>query len=130
MHDLDQTTEQVATAVIGAALAVHRELGPGYLEGVYECAMRIELARREVPFVSQHAVRVTYQGVEVGEGRVDLIAADRVIVELKAVDELAPIHEALLLSYLKCTGLQLGLLLNFNTPILKSGIKRIIHSKP
>ena len=118
--------DRLASATIGAAIEVHRQLGPGYLESIYEEALSIELDARRIPFARQVPVAVTYKGHAVGEGRLDLLIAGNLIVELKAVDALAPIHVAQVLSYLKATGHPLGLLMNFNVPTLKSGIKRIV----
>ena len=121
-----QHIDRLAHAVIGAALEVHRCLGPGFLESVYEDALCVELSARRIPFARQHPIAVEYKGHAVGECRLDLLVGDLLIVELKAVDELAPIHQAQLMSYLKATGLPLGLLINFNVPVLKRGIKRIV----
>src|SRR3954447_2509422 len=96
--------------VIGAAIAVHRTLGPGFLESVYEEALCIELQERGIPFVQQSPAAVLYKGRLVGEGRLDLLVGDALIVELKAVEALAPVHTAQLISYLKSTGCHLGLL--------------------
>ena len=128
-HDsgLDERTEAVARDVIGAAIEVHSELGPGFPESVYESALCIELAERRIPFVRQHVIRVTYRGHDIGEGRVDLIVDDRVIVENKAVEALTPVHEAQVHAYLKATEIRLGLLINFNVKRLKAGLRRIIH---
>jgi GxxExxY protein len=120
--------DQLARAVIGAAIEVHRALGPGYLESVYEEALGIELKLRGIPFVSQVPVGVAYKGCQIGEGRLDILVDNILIVELKAVEALAPIHMAQVISYLKMTGLKLGLLINFNVPVLKEGIKRVIRS--
>jgi len=112
-------------AVIGAGIAVHRALGPGLSEEIYEKALCVELTKRAIPFVCQHLVRVEYSGVEVGEFKVDLIVDGCLVVELKAVESLAPVHTAQVIAYLKCARLQRGLLINFNVNTLKSGIKRI-----
>ena len=120
--------EQLAHRVIGAALEVHKALGPGFLETVYEEALCIELELQDIPFKRQYEVESTYKGRQVGMGRLDLIVGDKLIVELKAVDLLAPVHTAQVLSYLKATGFSLGLLINFNVPILKEGIKRVVLS--
>ncbi len=120
--------DEMAHMVIGAAIEVHRVLGPGFLESVYEEAMCIELQLRKISFKRQVPVAVNYKGHSVGESRLDLLVGDQLIVELKAVDALAPIHSAQVLSYLKMTGHHLGLLINFNTPVLKDSIDRIIHS--
>lgn len=120
--------DRLARAVLDAALEVHRHVGPGFLESVYEEALGIELALREIPFERQRPISVAYKGHRVGEGRLDLVVGGMLLVELKAVEALAPIHTAQVISYLKTTGLPLALLINFNVPILKQGIQRIILS--
>ncbi|HLG13366.1 MAG TPA: GxxExxY protein [Blastocatellia bacterium] len=121
--------DRLAYAVIGAAIEVHRVLGPGYLESVYEEALCLELARRRIPFTRQVAIAVAYKGDIVGEGRLDLLVGGILVVELKAVEALAPIHTAQVISYLKTTGHPLGLLINFNVVVLKDGgIRRIVLS--
>jgi GxxExxY protein len=113
----------------GAAIEVHRELGPGLLESAYEAAFCYELTLRKIPFVRQKAMAVMYKGIEIDCGyRIDVLADDRVIVELKAVDKLLPIHEAQLLTYLKLSNLSLGLLINFNVQVLKNGIRRLANN--
>jgi GxxExxY protein len=114
--------------VIGAAIEVHRVLGPGFLEEVYQEALIIEFLWRGIPHEFEKFVTVNYKGHEVGKGRLDFLVANCLVVELKAVQNLAPIHEAQVLSYLKMTNYPLGLLINFNVPLLKDGIKRIILS--
>ena len=118
----------MARRVIGAAIEVHRALGPGYLESVYEEALAYEFSLNKIPYERQVKVKVAYKGHSVGEGRLDPLVAKMLPVELKAVDALAPIHQAQIISYLKMTGLQLGLLINFNVLLLKQGIKRVIFS--
>ena len=120
--------DRLAYGVIGAAIEVHRVLGPGFLEAVYEQALVLELQYRGILFRRQVSVAINYKGQLVGEGKLDLLVDDALIVELKAVEKLAPIHSAQVISYLKMTGHPLGLLINFNVPILKEGIKRIILS--
>ena len=120
--------DDLARKVIGAAIEVHRELGPGYIESVYEEALVYEIDLNHIPYERQVKVTVAYKEHAVGEGRLDLLVAKILPVELKAVEALAPIHQAQLISYLKMTGLQLGLLINFNVPLLKQGIKRVIFS--
>jgi len=126
----EPTTELDALAyvVIGAALEVHRTLGPGFLGSVYEEALCIELTQREIPFERQVSCSVQYKQHRIGVAKLDLIVGGKLIVELKAVDSLAPIHVAQLLSYLKMARLHLGLLINFNVPELRHGIKRLINS--
>ena len=118
----------LANAVIGAAIEVHRSLGPGYLESVYEEALGIELSDRMIAFQRQHPISVLYKGKTVGEGRLDLLVGDRLIVELKAVETLLPVHKAQVISYLKASRLHLGLLVNFNASVLRDGIQRVVYS--
>ena len=121
-----EEVDRIAHAVIGAAIEVHRELGPGYQESVYEEALCIELGLRGIASSRQRAVSVQYKGHAVGAGKVDLVVEDRLIVELKAVEELHPAHVGQVISYLKATGLRLGLLLNFGAATMKEGIKRVV----
>ena len=118
--------EAAATAVIGAAIEVHRHLGPGFLESVYEEALSAEMRLRQIPFVRQAIIEVGYKGVAIGEGRLDFLVAGCLVVELKAVDQLAPIHTTQVVSYLRALQLHLGLLLNFNVSRMISGIKRVV----
>ncbi len=124
----DEELDALAHAVIGAAIEVHRHLGPGYLEGVYEDALAVEFGLRGIVFERQKPIAVEFKGVPVGEGRLDFLVEERLIAELKAVEELAPIHRAQVLSYLRTTGPSLGLLINFNVTTLRNGIKRVILS--
>ncbi|WP_172358913.1 MULTISPECIES: GxxExxY protein [Thermoleptolyngbya] len=120
--------DEISGQVIGAAIAVHRELGPGLLESVYEACLVHELRQRGVQIEQQIPQPVIYKGLQLECGyRLDLLVENRVIVELKAVETLLPIHEAQLLTYLKLRQLRLGLLINFNVPILKHGIKRLLN---
>ncbi len=128
MEEPSPEVDGLAHEVIGAAIEVHRLLGPGYLESVYEEALCVQLRLRGIPFARQSPVAVDYKGETVGESRLDLVVGNCLIVELKAVDALAPIHSAQLISYLKATGQKLGLLINFNVPALKNGIKRMLLS--
>lgn len=107
---------------------MHRILGPGYLESVYEEALAVELAERGMSFKRQSAVTLSYKGREIGMSRLDLVVGDKVIVEIKAVDALAPVHRAQLISYLRAIGLELGLLINFNQHALKDGIRRVVNT--
>ena len=120
--------DALARRVIGAAIEVHRILGPGYLESVYEEALAVELSIQGVGCDRQSPVNIEYKGQAVGEGRLDLLVADSLVVELKTVDHLLPIHHAQVLSYLKATRSQIGLLINFNERVLREGIKRIVFS--
>lgn len=115
-----------ATVVVDAALEVHRLLGPGFLESVYEEALCAELRSRGIPFERQKTFAVDYKGEKIGEGRMDLEVAGCLVLEIKAVEKLAPVHTAQVLSYLKATGYRLALLINFNVALLKEGIKRVV----
>ena len=127
MDEEEEGRDPLSSAVIGAAIEVHRLLGPGLLESIYQRALCHELALRGIPFRSQHPVRVSYKRVELGDDlKLDILVADRLIMELKAVDRLLPLHESQLITYLKLTSLQTGLLLNFNVRLLKDGTKRIV----
>ena len=119
---------KITKNIIGAAIAVHRALGPGLLESAYEACLAYELVDRGLSVERQKALPVVYRGVKVDCGyRIDLLVENVVIVELKAAERLDPIHEAQLLSYLKLSGCKVGLLINFNVKILKSGIRRFIN---
>jgi len=124
--ELEPALNNLAEMVIGAAIEVHRSLGPGFLESVYEEAICIELNLRHIPFVRQKAIGVSYKGHLVGEGRLDILIEDCLVIELKAVEALLPIHTAQLLSYLKTTHYRLGLLMNFNVAALKQGLRRVV----
>ncbi len=113
--------------IIGAAIEVHSALGPGLLESVYETCLCYELGLRSIEFERQKPLRVVYRGVELDCGhRVDLLVSGAVVVEIKALDELLPIHDAQVLTYLKLGGWSVGLLINFNVRLLKDGIKRLV----
>jgi GxxExxY protein len=114
--------------VIGAAIEVHRNLGPGFFELIYEEALCVELGLRGIQFRRQVEVPIVYKAVEIGRPRLDLVVEDRVVVELKAVESVSPLHKAQLLSYLKAGGFKLGLLLNFNVRFLRDGVTRIIDT--
>ena len=118
----------LANKVIGAALEVHRALGPGYQECVYEEALAFELRCANIPFERQKPFRVGYKGHTVGEGRTDLLVDGKLVVELKAIERLQSVHKAQVISYLKATACQVGLLINFNESLLRSGIQRVIYS--
>ena len=125
-----QELNQLTDKVIGAAIDVHRILGPGYQESIYEEALAFELRRSGVEFERQKAFSVKYGEHVVGEGRVDLLIDGRLVVELKAVEKVQPVHRAQVISYLKAMSCQLGLLINFNENLLRSGVHRIIYSDP
>ena len=122
-----QETERAARAAVDAAYKVHHALGPGLLESVYEACFAYELRQRGLDVRTQVALPVVYEQVRVEAGlRLDLLVEHRLIIEVKAVEAVHPVHEAQLLTYLKLTGHRLGLLINFNVPFIKQGIKRII----
>jgi len=117
--------------VIAAAIEVHRELGPGLLESTYEACLAYELTQRGLNVNRQAELPVVYRGVKLDCGyRMDLLVEDRVVVEVKSVQALQPVHEAQLLSYLKLSGRHVGLLINFNVELLKLGIRRLVHDFP
>lgn len=121
------TDAEISQQVIGAAIAVHRELGPGLLESMYEACMTVELLERGLDFLRQHPVPMAYKNAVLDCGfRIDFYVENRLIVELKAVESLQGIHEAQLLSYLRATRCRYGLLLNFNVRYLKEGIRRMV----
>jgi GxxExxY protein len=114
--------------VIGAAIEVHKALGPGLLESAYEECLCLELKLRGIQFERQVDLPIEYKGTKVDCAyRMDIVADDQLIVELKSCEKLLPIHQAQLLTYLKLTGLKVGLLINFNVPILRQGIKRLAN---
>jgi len=122
---MEERFKEITGAIIGAAIDVHRVLGPGLLESAYEACLAFELTERGLQVARQKELPVIYRDVHLDCGyRIDLLVENVVVVELKAIDQLAPIHEAQLLSYLKLSGCPIGLLINFNVEFLKDGIKR------
>jgi GxxExxY protein len=122
---------RITESIIGAATSVHRALGPGLLESAYEACLTFELAQRGLKVERQKPLSVVYREVKLDCGyRLDLLVQEAVIVEVKAVDRLMPIHQAQLLSYLKLSGCKVGLLINFNVTVLKNGIRRIVNDFP
>jgi len=118
-------SHEITDTVIGAAIEVHRALGPGLLESAYEECLCRELSLRGLSFQRQVPLPVSYKGVKLDCGyRIDLIVSESVIIEIKAVDQLEPVHEAQLMTYLKLSNIHVGLLVNFNVPLLKQGIVR------
>lgn len=119
---------EISEIIIGCAIEVHKALGPGLLESTYEVCLIHELSKRGLRVEKQVAVPVIYDSIKLDAGyRIDLLVGDAVIVELKSVDRLRPIHEAQLLSYLKLSGKKVGLLINFNVKLLKDGIRRLAN---
>ena len=123
----DEETERLAAAVIGAAIEVHKHLRAGLPEGVYQNALCHELEPRGIPFVAQAEVPVFYKGRAVGKGYVDILVSGKLVVELKAVDQLSDTHRSQVIAYLASLNLRLGLLINFNVFRLKQGVKRVVH---
>ena len=121
----------ITRKIIGAAIEVHRALGPGLLESAYETCLAYELNQRGLAFRQQVPLPLHYENVRLDCGyRLDLVVEDEVIVEIKTVEELAPIHQAQLMSYLRLSGKQVGLLINFNVRVLKQGLKRLVNEFP
>ena len=121
-------TEAIASIAVDAGLKVHRALGPGLLESAYEHCLVHELGLRGTRVDRQVFLPIRYEGLTLEAGyRADLVVGGLVIIEIKAIDQFAPIHTAQLLTYLRLSGLQLGLLMNFNVPLFKSGVKRVIN---
>ena len=128
IHHRDTETQRDphSETVLGAAIEVHRNLGPGLLESAYEECLCYELAAREVGVRRQVELPVKYKTVKLDCGyRMDIVVSDALVVEIKAVEKLLPVHQAQLLTYLKLSGLHTGLLINFNVPVLKQGIRRM-----
>ena len=123
---LSVEAERTMHATIGCAIAVHRALGPGYLESIYKKAMCIELEARGLLYDRERAIDVAYRGIPISGQRVDLIVCRLIVVELKTVQSLADIHRAQVISYLRTLGLRGGLLINFRVRLLKEGIQRIV----
>ncbi len=123
---LEEMSNGLTYAVIGAAIEVHRDLGPGFLESVYEEALAVEFKLRGIGFQRQKIININYKGYGVGEGRLDFLVEDILVVELKAIQVVPPIEKARVISYLKMTKLPLALLINFNVEVIKDGIQRII----
>jgi len=124
-----QSFREITEPVIGACIEIHKAIGPGLLEPAYEECLGYELEQRGIQFVRQRPLPIHYKGVRLDCAyRLDLVVEEKVILELKTVESLLPIHEAQLLTYLKLSGLTLGLLINFNVPVLRNGIKRLANN--
>ena len=124
--DLPQDVEAIVSAAIGCGISVHKELGPGFKEKIYHRAYRLELTARGLPFESEKPILVKYRDWMIPGQTVDLIVAGAVLVELKAVPRLRDFHRHQVISYLRTTGLRIGLLLNFNAVLLKEGLRRVV----
>lgn len=124
---LSQREQWLTGQIVNIAIAIHRALGPGLLESVYEKCFCYELKKRDIPFLKQQGIKIVYDNVAIDEGlRIDILIDDLIIVELKAQEDYHPVWEAQLLSYLKLTNKRLGYILNFHVPLMKDGIKRKI----
>ncbi len=124
---IPEEAEELARKVIGAAIEVHRALGPGFLESIYRRALCHELFLLGIPFEQEKDILVPYKDIQIPGQRLDILVAGRILLELKTVEAFAPIHQAQLISYLKATGLRLGFLINFKVLVLKDGIKRLVR---
>jgi len=125
---MKKNLNEITEKIIGAAILVHKELGPGLLESAYEACLAYELAEKKLKVERQKGLPVIYRGILLDCGyRIDLLVEDEVVVEVKAVERFDPIHEAQLLSYLKLSNHRVGLLINFNVKILKNGVRRVVH---
>lgn len=123
---LSAEVEELVTRIIGCCIAVHRSLGPGLLESIYSRATCLELSAAGIPFEREPQMPVTYRGELLCIQRLDIVAAGQVVLELKAVERLNPVHHAQLLSYLRLSSLKIGLLVNFNVAVLQQGLRRIV----
>ncbi len=127
----NQRLDQITHGIIGAAIEVHRHLGPGLLESAYEACLVFEIKRLGMKVEVQKPLPVVYKDVKLDCGyRLDLVVEDEIIVEIKAIEKLLPIHDAQLLSYLRLARKRVGLLMNFHVPVLKDGLKRIVNEFP
>jgi len=127
---LTDAEEQIVSRVIGCGIEVHRVLGPGFKERVYERAFALELETRGLSFESEKPIDVTYKQWKIAGQRLDLVVEGIVIVELKVVPKVKPLHRRQVVSYLRTTGVKVGLIMNFNTTILKNGLERVVYEKP
>jgi len=126
-EEIPERTNETAQQVVDSAFSVHSKLGPGLLESVYEACLAHELEKRSRHVRRQVSLPVFYDGIRLDAGlRLDMVVDDCLVVEIKAVEQLLPVHKAQILTYLKLTGYRLGLLINFNTPLIKHGIQRIV----
>jgi GxxExxY protein len=119
---------ELSRLVIGAAIEVHRQLGPGLPEEAYQRAMEIEFGIRQIPFERQKVVEIVYKGVLVAKGKIDLLVGGLLVVEIKSVESIGPVHRLQIASYMRIINQSLGLLLNFNVAVMKDGIRRVIQS--
>ena len=122
------TESDIAAVIVDAALKIHKTLGPGLLESVYQATLEFELRRRGLNVVQQLALPVYYEGIKLDVGfRIDLLVGDRVVVEIKSIEAIAPVHRKQLETYLRLMNMRLGLLINFNVELIKYGIQRVVN---
>lgn len=122
------TENEIAKEIVDAAYRIHTTLGPGLFESVYELALKFELEKRELQVLRQHPIPVVYETIHLEEGfRADLIVERKVIIEVKSIEALAPVHRKQLLTYLRLADMRLGLLINFNVELIRDGIKRVVN---
>ncbi len=125
--DMPEEVDVLSKDVVDSIFKVHHNLGAGYLERIYEECLCIEFEKRRISFTRQYPVAMNYEGVRlITDFRLDLVVEDKIILELKAIDKIHPVHEAQIYSYLKMTGMPMGFLVNFNVPLIKDGIKRFV----
>jgi GxxExxY protein len=124
-NSLDIYTNRLSYEVIGAAIEAHKALGAGLLEAIYQNAMCVELADRKIPFEKEKPISVYYKNQLVGDYRIDILVDKRIVVELKSVEKISPVHQSQIMTYLKISGCRLGLLMNFNVKMMKQGITRV-----
>ena len=123
------TENEISETLIGICIKIHKIFGPGLLESVYEEAICLELLKRNIPFTRQQGIKVDYEGVTMNIGfRADIIIDKKVILEIKSIETIIPLHKKILLTYLRLTGLKLGLITNFNVNLLKEGIFRLVNN--
>jgi GxxExxY protein len=130
MAEPGKRADELAHQVIGAAIEVHRILGPGFLESVYEEALAVEFDLRGIPYERQKPIVLQFKGRVVGDSRLDYLVGGELVVEIKAVESMHPIYPAKVIHYLKTCELELGLIINFHVVLLRDGIKRVVLSKP
>lgn len=129
MSTEEENINELTGLIIELCIKIHKSLGPGLLESVYEEALCFELTREEIPFKRQEPINIIYEGIKLEQGfRADLIVKNKLIVELKSVEEVAPVHKKIVLTYLRLTDLKIALLINFNVNLLKEGIHRIVNN--
>ena len=125
--DMSTDTDKLSKEVVDCIFQVHREIGPGYLEKIYEDCLVLELQNRNLQFQRQYPVKMEYKGAEISSQFIlDLVVEEQIIIELKSVEKMHPVYDAQIYSYLKSTGLPLGFLVNFNVPLIKNGIRRFV----